>query len=120
MVAVNGQRDPRHAVQLKSRVAEMRRCCSGVAVTLEAQSPPLCQKRKAAVESPPLRIEGSGTPPAAAASAITLSLFRLQQGSEDDWSVVSGQRPVAIRVPVQGDDGADCLRRARRTREALY
>jgi hypothetical protein len=108
-----GTRASRRAVQLKGWVAEMRRCDSGVAVTLEAQSPPLCQKRKAAVESPPLRIEGSGTPPAAAASAIMLSLFRLQQRGEDEWS-------VAIRVPIQGDGGAGCLRRARRTREALY
>jgi hypothetical protein len=34
--------------------------------------------------------------------------------------VVSGQWSVAIRVPVQGDGGAGCLRRAQRTREALY
>jgi hypothetical protein len=92
-----GTRASRRAVQLKGRVAEMRRCGSGVAVTLEAQSPPLCQKRKAVVESPPLRIEGSGTPPAAAASAITLSLFRLQRRDEDEWSVASGQWPFVCQ-----------------------
>jgi hypothetical protein len=115
VVAVDGRRDTRiktcsAAEELRCRDAALWQwCCSDVGGSVATTVP----EEEGSGRVPTVAHRGLWHPPAAAASAIMLSLFRLQQRGEDEWS-------VAICVPVQGDGGAGCLRRARRTREALY